>query len=439
MGIKDFAYIRCSTTKQVKDGNTIEVQLKGIQDYITKNNIEIPHGNWYIDGAQSAKNLNRREFKKLENIVKNGDAERIFIYKRDRLIRDVQDLYTIQNNFVVDKRVKVISVKDGEIAWHNANEEFMQVVYSAKDKLEITQASERTLDNLYMSALKGNYTIASIPIGARRCKRGDAKKAIEFPDENVKDIVFVFDYIADVKCSLQERVDYLNSIQHMAIKWTTHNLTRMITNPIYSGDFVTKRYKIENHTPGVITKEKQNRAIKNLYYKGQRNTYQYVFKDIIHCDTCDTILDQQSTKKRKRNGKGKIYLYYYCPACGYRVSESTVLSELEGRLDRRFMLQEHGKFLKEAVERKTRIKRLINFYNQMYVSGKLEFELAVGEIEKLKQDYKELKIWTDKYYKDNDVIVFSRMSYRAKRIYLESHVKYIKYNAKNLKFDIIYK
>lgn len=439
MGLKDFAYIRCSTTKQVKDGNTLEVQRKGIDDYLKSKGIVIPDENWFIDGAQSAKNLQRREFVKLANIVKSGEAERIFIYKRDRLIRDVQDLYTIQNTFVLAKKVKIISIKDGEIAWKNANEEFMQVVYSAKDKLEITQASERTLDSLYMSALKGNYTISVVPIGARRCKRGMAKKAIEFPVEELDNIKYVFEFIANNRYNLQKRVDFLNAKKHMNIKWTKYNLTHMITNPIYSGDFVTKRFKIQNHTPAAISKDLQNRAIKALLSKEKNNTYQYIFKDSITCKKCGMLLQQQSTKKVKRNGKGKIYLYYHCFDCGYRLNENVILDEIVGRLDRHLTLREHKKFVIESTEKQTRIKKLINLYNRMYVDGKLDFEAAALELEKLKQENDELKRWTDKYYKENNIISFSEMNYAAKRIYLETHVKKIVYDHLNYEFEISYK
>ena len=320
------AYVRISTSKQVNDGNGIEAQRQGIIDYCKRMNYSITE--WFIDKAKSRQNLNRPEYSRMIREIVMNKVKKVIIYKRERLIGDVRDLFEIEESIIRRYDCVFESVQDGIITYKRANEKFMQTVFTAKDALEIEQVSERTIDCLIASAYKGNYTISRPPLGYIRCKRGSAKKAIE-PDPDMKDsLTHIFDLAASGDYSVNGLAKYLQSINYLDQKeWTEKKLRKILTNHIYIGDFITSRFNISEHSPAIISKDLFYSVQKQIARYRLSYRHFYVLERVVFCSCGERMLYETVT--RNRGGKKKTYSYFKCSSCGSRISMDKLMSQLD--------------------------------------------------------------------------------------------------------------
>ncbi|MGB4984686.1 MAG: recombinase family protein [Erysipelotrichaceae bacterium] len=297
---KVFIYIRVSTEKQVIDGNGLDMQRNELVKFCRQKNYEIVGE--YIDKGKSALK-NRPQYNQMIEDVFVKSVKRVVAYKRDRLIRDVLDLYEIILILTDRYHCVIETVKDGAITMDNANETFLQTILSAKDRLECQQVSERTIDCLKASAQKGNYTIGRLPLGYRRCIKGIAQKHIEPNPIYIDDIKQIFELVASKKMPKDSIVNYLNKNHFCGVEWYRSKLDKLIKNKIYIGAFETTYFIKDDFCKPIVNQELWEKA--NYVKKHVRPEGQYLFRNMVY-NSDGFILENKSAKS-----KGKIHYYYY--------------------------------------------------------------------------------------------------------------------------------
>lgn len=103
------AYLRVSTEAQTEKYG-LDMQRQKILDYCEKTGIEIDK--WYIDGGYSGSKLDRPEIQKLLDDAESGEIGTVYIYKLDRMSRDVIDTLNLLYRVLPKYGVQVISMTE---------------------------------------------------------------------------------------------------------------------------------------------------------------------------------------------------------------------------------------------------------------------------------------------------------------------------------------
>lgn len=103
------AYLRVSTEAQTEKYG-LDMQKQKILDYCEKEGVIIDK--WYIDGGYSGSKLDRPEIQKLLDDAENKKIAKVFIYKLDRMSRDVIDTLTLLYRVLPKYGVKIVSMTE---------------------------------------------------------------------------------------------------------------------------------------------------------------------------------------------------------------------------------------------------------------------------------------------------------------------------------------
>lgn len=106
---QNVAYLRVSTEAQTEKYG-LDMQKQKIIEYCEKNKITIDK--WYIDGGYSGSKLDRPMIQELLDDAERGKIEKVFIYKLDRISRDVIDTLNLLHRILPKYGVRVISMTE---------------------------------------------------------------------------------------------------------------------------------------------------------------------------------------------------------------------------------------------------------------------------------------------------------------------------------------
>lgn len=106
---QNVAYLRVSTEAQTEKYG-LDVQKQKIMEYCDKEGIVIDK--WYIDGGYSGSKLDRPEIQELLSDAETGQISKVFIYKLDRMSRDVIDTLTLLYRVLPKYGVQIISMTE---------------------------------------------------------------------------------------------------------------------------------------------------------------------------------------------------------------------------------------------------------------------------------------------------------------------------------------
>lgn len=103
------AYLRVSTEAQTEKYG-LDMQKQKILEYCEKKGVEIDK--WYVDGGYSGSKLDRPDIQQLLDDAENGLIEKVYIYKLDRMSRDVIDTLNLLYRVLPKYGVQVISMTE---------------------------------------------------------------------------------------------------------------------------------------------------------------------------------------------------------------------------------------------------------------------------------------------------------------------------------------
>lgn len=103
------AYLRVSTEGQIEKYG-LDLQRQKINDFCEQKGIKIDK--WYIDGGFSGKNIDRPQITELLVDASRGLIECVYIYKLDRMSRDVVDTLNLLYKVLPEYNVKIVSMTE---------------------------------------------------------------------------------------------------------------------------------------------------------------------------------------------------------------------------------------------------------------------------------------------------------------------------------------
>lgn len=380
-GVRVAIYCRVSTREQVL-GYSIESQKQKNLMYMQLFDYEPEHVECYIDEGQSAKNLKRKELKRMLQDIEDGMIDEIIIYKLDRLSRSVIDTYQLLNMFL-DNKINLIAVQD-RLDIQTANGRMIVGILAIFAQWERETTMERSNDGQLQMAVEGKYPYPNSPLGYKK----DKDKFLTI-DENTACIVKDIYQWAKAGCPITEIKDRVKEIYDFDIR--IDRIRRIIFEDGYFGEFHFKDYVFTDITPPLVTKEDAIEARQivrrraEIYGKEQDKFY---FRHKVRCSKCKGLTIGAPTYKRT-----KRYYYYYCQKCKKRINqehlEKQIVYDILNRCNTN-VKDEHVKAINKNIQKTTtKIKKLtIEYYNNNILEKTYFLSLNILEREMQKEKAK---------------------------------------------------
>lgn len=194
----------------------------------------------YEDEGFSGYNINRPNFQRLLNDIKENKIKILIFYKLDRISRNVKDFAKLMNLF--DEHDLTFISATENIETITPSGKAMTYMISVFAELERNTIAERIKDNMLNMAKSGIWLGGITPTGYKSTPatyKNNNGKLIKYyylkQDKNIKKIELIFDYFYKLK-SLTKLETYLlnqNIYSKNNIPYTRFSLKNILTNPVY--------------------------------------------------------------------------------------------------------------------------------------------------------------------------------------------------------------
>lgn len=307
-------YIRVSSDKQAKTGDSLREQEETLLDYVKSQKDMTVHST-YIDDGISGQKLKRDEFQRLMNDVKNNQIDMILFTKLDRWFRSLK--HYLNNQDILEKHnVHWIAVSQAYYDTTTAyGRTFINQVMSFAE-LEAQMTSERLIAVFDNKIKNGEVASGSTPLGYRI----EDKRLV--PDDDAKIVLDIFRY-QDLHGNVSQTVRYL--FESYGISRTCTGLRRLFRNQTYIGKNRENDKFCEPIVPEDLFQSVNSQLNTRLTHRtNAKNTY--LFTGLIVCDCCNRKMNSAmkgSSRTRKDGTKVKYakkpeyscrYAYIY-PKC----------------------------------------------------------------------------------------------------------------------------
>ncbi len=221
-------YARQSIDK--KDSISIETQI----DFCKKHCNE--DYRVYSDKGWSGKNLDRPQFKQLIADIKNGEINKLVVYKLDRISRSLSDFSGLMELFKKHgvEFASTVETFDTSTPIGRA----MLGIIMVFAELERENIMLRVKDNYYARGEKGMY-LGGVPIygfNKIQAKVGNVRTAQLIPNESMNVVEYMYKAYSDSHSSLGDIVKYLNESGIPSPNdtlWDSCKVSRLLRSPTY--------------------------------------------------------------------------------------------------------------------------------------------------------------------------------------------------------------
>lgn len=296
-------YIRVSTDKQVKDGDSMRDQLASGQKYIdTHENMILV--DTYIDDGISGQKLKRDDFQRLLDDIRAGRIDLVIFTRLDRWFRNLRHYLNTQDILdhhgvswtAIEQPYFDTSTPHGRAFVNNS------MIWA---ELEAQNDSDRILGVFDDKVENGEVLSGSTPLGYTI----ENKHLV--PDDEAEIAVSIFKFYRRTG-NLSQTLRFMET-EHGLVR-SAASLKHMLVNTKYIGEFRDNK----EYCPAIIDRD--------LFYDVQRllsinikdgKKHDYIFGGLVVCDDCDHIMSgcQQSTSGRIRTDGTREKYKYSCYRC----------------------------------------------------------------------------------------------------------------------------
>lgn len=445
-------YIRVSTDRQAKEGDSLEAQEKALVDYANEHNYIIVDK--YIDGGESGQKIKRTNLQRMLNDVEINKIDLVIMTKLDRWFRNIQDFYKV---IEILKRNKV----DWKTIWEEydtttASGEFWLNMSLSMGQLEAKRTSERINEVFdYKYNVQKTVCTGKPPYGY---KISNEKKLI-VDEEKAQNIINLFEHYAKTN-NLNETANWFRAnIENKS----TCIIKKYLKNPIYIGNFRRAKTKeiIDDYAPRIIEDElwfKVQRLleinVKNNIAdptKKRHNTKPYIFSGLLYCKECHHILSGKTNTNSRHYYNCRYNYFKKCEnnkCINEEKLEKMLLERIIPTLNKKkseiISINSKEKIVIDNTNQlKIKLKKLTNLYLEDMIDidyYREEYNLINSQIEKINEEKIQNKqidySYIDNFLKSNLLDVYEELDNLERRKIWASIIDHIEIKDYN-DFDII--
>ncbi len=293
---------RVSSKSQEDEGYSLDSQLKLLQGYCDKNNLNVVKVFKITETA--SKEQSRKTFHELLDFISRKGIYHLAVEKTDRLTRNFRDAVAIDDWLNKDEHRMLHAVKESLLLHKDAKSDvkFMWNIHLA--------VAKKYTDNLREEAMKGwaeklaqGWLPAPPPPGYMTVIENG--KRIHVPNPDTRPLVeHVFEYYLQPGASIatvSEEMRRIGLTTRKGRPFSKSHVQRIMTNPFYIG--------INQHNGKEYPGAQETFIPKNLFLKvqtkmrrkvqgGRYRQHNPVFKDMIRCSHCGRVVTWQLQKGR---------------------------------------------------------------------------------------------------------------------------------------------
>ena len=287
-------YIRVSTDRQVKEGDSMRDQLATGQKYIdTHENMILV--DTYIDDGISGQKLKRDDFQRLLDDVRAGKIDLVIFTRLDRWFRNLRHYLNTQD--ILDKHgVSWTAIEQPYFDTSTPHGRAFVNNSMIWAELEAQNDSDRILGVFDDKVDNGEVLSGSTPLGY---------------SINAPTAVAIFQFYRK-NGNLSETLRHMES--EFGLVRSAASLKNMLTNTKYIGVFRDNK----EYCPAIIDRElfeDVQRLLKINIKDGKK--HDYIFGGLVVCDDCDHIMSgcQHRSSGRLRADGTRVTYKYNCYRC----------------------------------------------------------------------------------------------------------------------------
>lgn len=320
---------------------------------------------FYLDEAVSARKTEIHERPELNRLLKDiekGIITTLYVYKRDRLARNVVQSMELYELFRTHK-VNVIFTADNEIPiQYSPAGEFFELIIAGFNEREANQIVQRIKETKYTMTKQGKHAQGRIAYGYIV----DEDKRYQVAPQQAEIIRKLYNAIIDTACdSFSDFVREMQAHEWFPSSWDYNRIQSLIGNTIYKGIRKIEEFgeyvEIENENLVIvdeITWDKAQQRMSNLKQTRYRanNRTAMMLDGLLLCGKCgNAMFGREVTDVRTRT-------YYTCKKHNYLRISSDLLEEALLEQCAKFMTRQFQTFFPEVY--KMTHCDLISFYEQ---------------------------------------------------------------------------
>lgn len=293
-------YVRVSTDRQAKKGDSIDEQLSTCKNYIDSKENMVLAGT-YIDDGISGRKINRGDFEQLLDDVRLGRIDLIIFTKLDRWFRSLRHYLNTQA-ILEANHCDWLAVDQPYFDTTTPHGRAFVAQSMTFAELEAENDSVRIRDVFDYKYRQGEVLSGKVPLGysienKHLVLNQDADKALH-----------IFQFYAECG-SLNQTISHLE--RDMGIIMSQDNLKKsVLKNKKYIGVFRDN----DHYCPALVSADLFERVQELLAINIKvSQKYSYVFSGLLRCAHCGQAFSGAMRKIKKRNGDGYYkYPFYRC-------------------------------------------------------------------------------------------------------------------------------
>ncbi len=298
-------YVRVSTQEQAKEGYSIEEQIERLQKFCEAHKwivVKI-----YTDAGYSGGNMDRPALQDLIRDVKAGKADKVLVYKLDRLSRSQKDTLELIEDIFLKNNVDFVSMNenfDTATPFGRA----MIGILAVFAQLEREQIKERMSMGREGRAKEGKYRGGGhAPVGYDYVN-GELV-VNEFEAMQVREL---FDsYQSGTSIRELERIFERKGYTHKYGSWNNSTMGNVLENVLYIGKMNYHDNVFEGNHPALITQEQFDACQKLRELRASNSPTNWsrstVLGGLLFCKQCGARYGLAISRAR-----GNEYRYYSC-------------------------------------------------------------------------------------------------------------------------------
>lgn len=281
--IRAALYMRVSTEKQVKEGDSIAAQQSALERYAKEKGYAIYDK--YIDDGISGTKADRDEYQRMLSDIRSGKIDLVLVTKLDRIHRGLKNFLAMQE--IMEKHnCKWLAIWEPMYDSTTPQGKMIINVMVSLGQFEAENTSQRIKQVFAYKKEKGEVVSGNVPLGF--C----IKYKHLHPDENADYVRQAFSYYAQTS-SLFGTMEHFS---HLGIfPRTRGSFKALLQNQKYRGALVDP----------ALFDDVQNKLPKNVP-KSQKNTY--IFSGLIVCKECGCRMAAQLHYSYKGAKPQKVYI-----------------------------------------------------------------------------------------------------------------------------------
>lgn len=305
-------YVRVSTQEQAKEGYSIQEQIERLQKYCEAMGWIVVKV--YTDAGFSGATMDRPALNQMIREIKAGNADKVLVYKLDRLSRSQLDtLYLIEKVFLANNTdfVSMNENFDTSTPFGRA----MIGILAVFAQLEREQIKERMMMGKEARAKEGKYAGSwAVPIGYDYIPEKDSLVINEYERMQVLQVFDMF--FAGISIKQMEKDLAAAGFKHKHGTWNDKTIRNVMRSKTYLGMLRFRGEWVQGLHDPIISQATHEKAVKMLderkeaYEKNRRpGKVQSYLGGLLFCKHCGAKYSKKCGQKLKN---GNQLAYYYC-------------------------------------------------------------------------------------------------------------------------------